>query len=71
MTRMTSCARPDGQRLNAYRAEPEGGNGPGVVVPQEWWGLNDPICRALTRHDPACARIAPNRTPRFLGRHRG
>ena len=51
MTRMISCARPDGQRLNVYRAEPEGDNGPDVVVPQEWWGLNDQICRALTRHD--------------------
>jgi carboxymethylenebutenolidase len=35
--------RPDGQSVSGYLAEPEGGQGPGVVVLQEWWGLNDQI----------------------------
>ena len=39
-----SFKRPDGQDVNAYLAEPAGGkSGPGVVVIQEWWGLNDQI----------------------------
>lgn len=39
-----SCKRPDGKTVNAYLAEPEGAkNAPGVVVIQEWWGLNDQI----------------------------
>jgi carboxymethylenebutenolidase len=35
--------RPDGQSVQGYLAEPDGGTGPGVVVIQEWWGLNDQI----------------------------
>jgi carboxymethylenebutenolidase len=35
--------RPDGQPVNGYLAEPASGQGPGVVVIQEWWGLNDQI----------------------------
>jgi carboxymethylenebutenolidase len=36
--------RPDGQSVNAYLAEPEqGSNRPGVVVIQEWWGLDSQI----------------------------
>lgn len=35
--------RPDGQSLQGYLAEPASGNAPGVVVIQEWWGLNDQI----------------------------
>jgi carboxymethylenebutenolidase len=36
--------RPDGGKVSGYLAEPEGGaNRPGVVVIQEWWGLNDQI----------------------------
>ena len=39
-----SYKRPDGQDVNAYLAEPAGGKpAPGVVVIQEWWGLNDQI----------------------------
>jgi carboxymethylenebutenolidase len=36
-------ARPDGQPASGYLAEPAQGGGPGVVVIQEWWGLNDQI----------------------------
>lgn len=36
--------RPDGQSVNGYLAEPVQGSGaPGIVVIQEWWGLNDQI----------------------------
>jgi carboxymethylenebutenolidase len=36
--------RPDGKTVNGYYTEPSGGSkAPGVVVIQEWWGLNDQI----------------------------
>ncbi len=35
-------ARPDGKTVHGYLAEPAT-PGPGVVVIQEWWGLNDQI----------------------------
>jgi carboxymethylenebutenolidase len=36
--------RTDGGTCDGYLAEPQGGAGaPGVVVLQEWWGLNDQI----------------------------
>jgi carboxymethylenebutenolidase len=36
--------RPDGQSVEGYLAEPSSArNAPGVVVIQEWWGLNDQI----------------------------
>lgn len=35
--------RPDGRELNGYLAEPAREAAPGVVVIQEWWGLNDQI----------------------------
>jgi carboxymethylenebutenolidase len=41
---MISYTRPDGQTSKAYLAEPaQGSNAPGIVVIQEWWGLNDQI----------------------------
>jgi carboxymethylenebutenolidase len=41
---MTSFKRPDGKSVQGYLAEPAaGGKAPGVVVIQEWWGLNDQI----------------------------
>ena len=44
MGKMTSFKRPDGQSVDGYLAEPAGGaKAPGVVVIQEWWGLNDQI----------------------------
>jgi len=42
MGKMISYKRPDGQSVNGYLAEP-GGTAPGIVVIQEWWGLNDQI----------------------------
>lgn len=36
--------RPDGKECSGYLAKPAaGGAAPGVVVIQEWWGLNDQI----------------------------
>jgi carboxymethylenebutenolidase len=45
MGTMISFQRPDGQSGQAYLAEPAGdaGGAPGVVVLQEWWGLNEQI----------------------------
>ena len=41
---MIQYKRLDGQLANAYLAEPKGiENAPGIVVIQEWWGLNDQI----------------------------
>ena len=39
-----SYLRPDGKQAAGYLAEPTGAaDAPGIVVIQEWWGLNDQI----------------------------
>jgi len=44
MGKMISYKRPDGQSVNGYLAEPaQAAAAPGIVVIQEWWGLNDQI----------------------------
>ncbi len=44
MGQMMSFKRPDGQSVQGYLAEPAAGSkAPGIVVIQEWWGLNDQI----------------------------
>ena len=43
MGQMISFKRPDGAAVQGYLAEPKGGSAPGMVVIQEWWGLNDQI----------------------------
>lgn len=44
MGKTISYKRPDGKTLEGYLAEPaQGASAPGVVVIQEWWGLNDQI----------------------------
>lgn len=44
MGSMIQFNRPDGQSVDGYLAEPAGAQGaPGMVVIQEWWGLNDQI----------------------------
>ena len=43
MGRTISFERPDGKSVPGYLAEPGGGNAPGVVVIQEWWGMNAQI----------------------------
>lgn len=39
----------NGGTATGYLAEPESGSGPGVVVLQEWWGLDDSIRRVCDR----------------------
>ena len=41
-------ARPDGGKTKGYLASAGGGR-PGIVVIQEWWGLNDQICGVADR----------------------
>ena len=44
MGNMIEFKRPDGRGVDGYLAEPvESRDAPGVVVIQEWWGLNDQI----------------------------
>jgi carboxymethylenebutenolidase len=44
MGTMISFRRPDGQAVDGYLVEPAAGSSaPGLVVTQEWWGLNDQI----------------------------
>lgn len=44
MGEMISFQRPDGQSVNGYLAEPDNApDAPGLVVIQEWWGVNDQI----------------------------
>ena len=41
---MIEFKRPDGQAVKGYLAEPvDKSNAPGVVVIQEWWGLDDEV----------------------------
>ena len=44
MSANTEFQRPDGQSCPAYYVEPAAGaDAPGIVVIQEWWGLNEQI----------------------------
>jgi carboxymethylenebutenolidase len=44
MAKMVTFNRPDGKNVYGYLAEPAaGGNAPGMVVVQEWWGLDAEI----------------------------
>jgi carboxymethylenebutenolidase len=44
MGKNVSFKRPDGKSVNGYLAEPKAGaKAPGMVVIQEWWGMNDQI----------------------------
>lgn len=46
--------RPDGKIVQGHLAEPAGGGAaPGVVVIQEWWGLNDQIRGVAERYAQA------------------
>jgi carboxymethylenebutenolidase len=48
MGSMIEFARPDGGKTKSYLAMAGQGR-PGVVVIQEWWGLNDQICGVVDR----------------------
>ena len=47
---MIQFTRPDGKTVEGYLAEPaHGANAPGVVVLQEWWGLDDEVISVADR----------------------
>src|SRR5690349_17038537 len=48
MGSMIEFARPDGGKSKGYLATAGQGR-PGIVVIQEWWGLNDQICGVADR----------------------
>jgi carboxymethylenebutenolidase len=48
MGAMIDFTRPDGGRTRGYLANAGPGR-PGIVVIQEWWGLNDQICGVADR----------------------
>jgi carboxymethylenebutenolidase len=48
MGQMIDFERPDGGRTRGYLAGAGAGR-PGIVVIQEWWGLNDQICGVADR----------------------
>ena len=56
--------RPDGQGVDGYLAEPaQAASAPGIVVIQEWWGLNDQIRRVADMlASRATARWCPTST---------
>src|SRR5438128_10862299 len=44
MSQMITFKRPDGKECSGFYVEPaDGAKAPGMVVIQEWWGLNDQI----------------------------
>ena len=43
MGRIVDFNRPDGKPCTGYYVEPPNAKAPGVVVIQEWWGVNDQI----------------------------
>ena len=54
MGRMIEFKRPDGQSVQGYLAEPANpAAAPGVVVIQEWWGLNAQIKGVAERYAEA------------------
>src|SRR5205085_10384676 len=48
MGTMIEVARPGGGGTKGYLAT-AGNNRPGIVIIQEWWGLNDQICGVADR----------------------
>lgn len=51
-TRIT-FSRPDGKQAQGYLAKPAQPNAPGIVVIQEWWGLQDQIRGICDRYAAA------------------
>ena len=54
--------RPDGKDASGYLANAARGNAPGVVVIQEWWGLQDQIKGLCDRFAVAGLRCAGARS---------
>ncbi len=68
MGTMIEFARPDGGKTKGYLATAGQGR-PGIVVIQEWWGLNDQICGVADRFPgPATTRSPPTSTRAGLRR---
>ena len=57
MGEMISFKRPDGGECKGYLASAAGDSVPGVVVIQEWWGLNDQIKGVAERLAAAGYRV--------------
>jgi carboxymethylenebutenolidase len=57
MGQMIRFSRPDGAKVDGYLAEPASGHGPGLVVIQEWWGVNDQI-RGVAERFAAAGYVA-------------
>lgn len=49
MGQMIEVTRPDGGKTPAYLAASPKPGSPGIVLIQEWWGLNDHICGVADR----------------------
>lgn len=49
MSELTGIQRPDGDSCPAFVATPEGAPRGGIVVIQEWWGLNEQIKKTANR----------------------
>jgi len=55
---MIEFKRPDGQIITGYLAEPSNkANAPGIVVIQEWWGLDDEVKAVADRFAQAGYRV--------------
>lgn len=55
---MAAFRRPDGQEIQGYLAAPERRDGaPGIVVIQEWWGINEQI-RGVADRLARCGYVA-------------
>ena len=39
----------NGRQAHGYLRKPDGGSGPGLIVIQEWWGLDDHIADIVDR----------------------
>jgi carboxymethylenebutenolidase len=53
--------KSNGETARGYLAVPEGGSGPGVIVVQEWWGLNPQIKGVTDRlADEGFVALAPD-----------
>ena len=52
----------NGGTASGYLVVPEGGSGPGVVVVQEWWGL-DPSIKEVTERLGAAGFVALDARP--------
>ncbi len=53
MGKTVTYKRPDGKSVDAYLAEAATPNAPGIIVIQEWWGLNEQIRGVADRYAAA------------------